>query len=56
MKVTVVIEYDIPAIDVLSDEDARLIETTLAEQVPSAFESDDGCVMMASNWAVEVQR
>ena len=56
MKVRVVIEYDIPAIDVLSDEDVRIIEATLSEQVPSVFESGDGCAMFADSWTVEVQR
>lgn len=56
MKVRVVIEYDIPAIDVLSDEDVRVIEETLADRVPSVFEADDGCAMFADSWVVEVQR
>ena len=56
MKVKVVIEYEIQAIDVLTDDDVQMIEQTIAMGVPCAFEADDGCTVLASDWTVEVQR
>lgn len=52
MKVKVLIEYEIPAIDVLSDDDVRVIEAELLHKAPFEFESD-GCVMCASSWTIE---
>lgn len=56
MKVRVVIEYEIPAIDALTDDDVQMIEQTIAMGAPSAFEADDGCTMLSSDWTVQVQR
>jgi hypothetical protein len=55
MKVKVLIEYDIPCIDALTDEDKEVITQALSDQAPSAFEFYDGGVMLAESWTVEVQ-
>ena len=56
MKVRVVIEYEIPAIDVLTDDDVQMIEQSVWEGAPQSFSSPDGAWLSAAGWTVEVQR
>lgn len=54
MKVTVVIEYEIKELDVLTDEASLAIRAEVLRDVPTIFEFTDGSAFWAESFTVEV--
>lgn len=56
MKVTVIVEYEIPELDALTDEDALAIEAAVCDSAPSCFIRGDDDMFFAREFSVEVKR
>lgn len=56
MKVTVIVEYEIPELDTLTDDEALAIEGAVACCLPSCFVRGDDDVFFASEFSAEVKQ
>lgn len=56
MKVTVIVEYEIPELDALTDDEALAIEGAVACCLPGCFARGEDDMFFAREFTVEVRR
>lgn len=56
MKVTVIVEYEIPELDALTDADALAIDAAVSVALPFSFGRGEDDMFFAREFSVEVKR